>query len=105
MALSERDRRLLEQLESSLHEDDPELDAKMTPTERPPWTVQRLRGAGAMVSMGLLIMVCGVGFGNLWVGVLGFLAMLGGAIYIAPSHSRGPVDRVRPEREHCGDEQ
>ena len=105
MDFSERDRRLIEQLESSLREDDPQLDAKMKLTDRPAWTARRLRVAGVIVSIGLLVMVGGVGFGNIWVGVLGFLAMLGGAICIAPSQPRGSVDRPRLTRDRRGDEQ
>ena len=100
MDFSERERRILEQLESSLHEDDPELDAKMKPTDRSAWTTRRVHVAGVIVSVGLLVMVCGVGFGNIWVGALGFLAMLGGTICIAPSQPRGSVNWPRLTRDH-----
>ena len=88
MGLSKRDRRLLEQLESALHRDDPGLDALMKPADGPTWTARRLHVAGVVVLVGLVVMACGVGLGDVWVGVLGFLAVSAGAAWIASSQDR-----------------
>lgn len=88
MTLSERDRRLLEQLESTLHQEDPGLVALLKPTGRPTWTERDLRVAGVVALVGLVVMACGVGLGDVWVGVLGFLMVLAAAAWIAPSQDR-----------------
>ncbi|MBV9292372.1 MAG: DUF3040 domain-containing protein [Frankiales bacterium] len=104
MPLSEHEQRLLEQIEQALYAEDP----KFAQT----WRVRDLRSlrraralrAGALVFVGLGLLVAGVVIqgGNTVVGVVlgvvGFLAMLGGAWFAMAGRQRQPRPANGPGR-------
>lgn len=88
MPLSEHEQRLLEQMERALYAEDPKFASSL---QRP--SISRAsRGrmvAGAIVTMaGLALLITGVATKLPPVGVIGFLAMLGGVI-VAFTGGRG----------------
>lgn len=80
MPLSEHEQRLLEQMERALYAEDPKFASSL---QRP--SISRAsRGrmvAGAIIAIaGLALLLTGVATKMPWVGVIGFLAMLGGVV-------------------------
>lgn len=80
MPLSEHEQRLLEQMERALYAEDPKFASSL---QRP--SISRAsRGrmvAGAIITIaGLALLITGVATKMPWVGVIGFLAMLGGVV-------------------------
>ncbi|MDD9207664.1 DUF3040 domain-containing protein [Georgenia sp. 10Sc9-8] len=78
MPLSEYEQRVLQQMEQQLRSDDPKL--AHTLAERPRVDIRRLIGGILLVAVGLGLLVGGVASGMTWLGVLGFVAMLGGVM-------------------------
>ena len=80
MPLSEHEQRLLEQMERALYAEDPKFASAL----QRPSIARASRGrmvAGAIVSLvGLALMITGVATKLPVVGVLGFVAMLGGVV-------------------------
>lgn len=76
MALSEEERRHLEELERELTEDDPELARKLAP-----WTLNGVRRtAGLCIVLqwaGLVLLIIGIISQAVLIGVAGFLLMIG----------------------------
>ncbi len=107
MPLSEHEQRLLEQIERALYAEDPKFASSVrggrlrrTPRRR------RVQGIVLFV-LGLVLLVVGVAVQALWlaglpvVSVIGFLAMLGGALLAMTSGSGGktePNDKAEPDR-------
>ena len=95
MPLSEHEQRLLEQIERALYAEDPKFASTVRgkglgkPTRR-----RRLQGAAIFV-VGLVLLVVGVAVRQLWLGnlpvlsIVGFLAMLGGAVLAVTSIGSG----------------
>lgn len=98
MPLSEYEQRMLEQMERQLRSDDPKLaDA-----------LGSRRASGSRVLLGVVVLIAGMGMlvGGValqfyWLGIAGFLAMVGGVlIALAKPRQRGvegaPAGRGRP---------
>jgi len=95
MPLSEHEQRLLEQIERALYAEDPKFASTVRgkglgkPTRR-----RRFQGAAIFV-VGLVLLVVGVAVRQLWLGglpvlsIVGFLAMLGGAVLAVTSIGSG----------------
>lgn len=99
MALSEREQRLLEEMERGLYAS----EADSMPTTRTGKSVPSYRAIviGAILALvGVGLLVGGVATGFIWLGVLGFIAMLGGALYIfSPSNQiDNQTDQPSPTR-------
>lgn len=90
MPLSEYEQRVLHQMEQQLRSDDPHLAESFAPQTG--FSVRRLALGSLLVLIGLSMLLAGVGLSQTWLGVLGFLVMLGGVLYAV---SRRPGDRVR----------
>jgi hypothetical protein len=86
MPLSEYEQRMLQQMEQQLRSDDPRLANTLADRSRP--DVRRLSLGVLLFLLGLGGLVGGVATGYIWLGVLGFLAMLGG-VMLAISGPRG----------------
>ncbi|WP_043503365.1 DUF3040 domain-containing protein [Georgenia sp. SUBG003] len=90
MPLSEYEQRMLQQMEQQLRSDDPKLANTLADKSRP--NVRRLSLGILLFLLGLGGLVGGVATGYNWlgvlVGVLGFLAMLGG-VMLAITGPRG----------------
>lgn len=106
MALSERERQLLEQLEQQLHVEDPTFADTMQ--EEHPRTRPGSGLSGRNLVLGIVVAVLGLGLVLLgvatqliFVGVLGFLVMAGG-VYLATLRRRedgaGPKSSGRTSR-------
>ncbi|MDN5558517.1 MAG: DUF3040 domain-containing protein [Ruaniaceae bacterium] len=79
MPLSEYEQRVLAQMESQLRDADPKLARSLDS----PSTIDLRRlsvGIGIGI-VGLCVLVAGVAISQIWLGVLGFIAMLAGALY------------------------
>ncbi|AZQ76211.1 MAG: DUF3040 domain-containing protein [Flaviflexus sp.] len=80
MALSEYEQKMLEQLEEQLRDEDPKLAESFQPVRQV--SLKRLVLGLFIVVAGLGILVAAVAFSMSWVGIIGFVVMLGGALYI-----------------------
>lgn len=78
MPLSEYEQRVLHQMEQQLRTDDPRLASSLASESR--YSVRRLTIGVLLVILGLTLLVAGVATTLVWLGVLGFLAMLGGVM-------------------------
>lgn len=90
MPLSEHEQRVLEQMEQALHAEDPRLASQLNrpaPSGAGGGLDRRRLALGILVALaGLALVVVGVMASVIWVGALGFLAMvLGGAWAATPA--------------------
>ncbi|MFP5070312.1 DUF3040 domain-containing protein [Pseudonocardia nantongensis] len=96
MPLSEHEQRLLEQIERALYQEDPKFASSVSGGRMSkPARRRRIQGA-LLFLLGLVLLVVGVAVQALWIGdvpvvsIVGFLAMLGGALLAVTSiGSRG----------------
>jgi hypothetical protein len=106
--LSEREQRLLDQIERTLSVEDPKLASVLRGAHRHRSSRLRVIRGVAIFASGLVLLVLGVGItslssttGFLWLSAIGFLLMLGGAVLavvsIGPSRTSGPT---RPGTSH-----
>ena len=79
MSLSDRERKLLAEMEQALSADDPRLSSTLTGTRTFPGRTRTLTGVGALLS-GLAIILGGLISQTVPVGILGFLIALTGLI-------------------------
>ncbi|HXV93683.1 MAG TPA: DUF3040 domain-containing protein [Pseudonocardia sp.] len=91
MPLSEHEQRLLEQIERALYAEDPKFASTVRGGRlRKPTRRRRIQGI-AVFLLGLVMLVLGVAVPSLWLAsipvlsVVGFLAMLGGAVLAVTS--------------------
>ena len=92
MPLSEYEQRMLQQMEQQLRTDDPKLASTLADKPRP--DVRRLSLGALLFLAGLGALVGGVASGQVWLGILGFVAMLGG-VMLAITGPRGGTRRGR----------
>lgn len=89
MPLSEYEQQVLAQMESQLREADPKLARSMD--SQFSVDLRRLSIGVVIATLGLVVLVAGVVTYQIWLGVVGFLAMLAGALY---AMSRGRSTRT-----------
>ncbi|WP_127130850.1 DUF3040 domain-containing protein [Georgenia sp. SYP-B2076] len=99
MPLSEYEQRMLQQMEQQLRSDDPRLASTLA--DKPHANVRRLSLGALLFLLGLGGLVGGVAIPQIWLGVLGFLAMLGG-VMLAMSGPRGGGARGRGAKRSGG---
>lgn len=75
MPLSEHEQRLLDQIERALYAEDPKFASTVRSTDLRTHMRRRLRRAGIVFVIGFVLLVAGVPFNSLWVGVAGFAVM------------------------------
>ncbi|MBB4735444.1 DUF3040 domain-containing protein [Micrococcus cohnii] len=85
MALSERERRVLEDLEQQLSQQDPRLVTRMSDA-RPRVNVRRVVFGSLLVVAGLAAVLVGVSLQSIVVGVLG-VALMGAGLFVATARS------------------
>ena len=92
MPLSEHEQRVLEQMEQALYAEDPRLASTLKSTASSGSGLDRRRVAlGALVAVGgLALVLVGVMSQLIWVGAIGFLAMVLGGAYAATPGRRRP---------------
>lgn len=95
MPLSEHEQRLLDQMERALYAEDPKFATALEGTGLRTYTRRRvyLAVGGFVVGIGLLMGGMVVP-DQIWVSVVGFLVMLGCAVFAVTGWRRGP--RARP---------
>ena len=81
MSLSDRERKLLAEMEQALSADDPRLSSTLTGTRTFPGRTRVLTGVGALL-LGLAIILGGLISQTVPVGILGFLIALSGLITV-----------------------
>ena len=81
MSLSDRERKLLAEMEQALSADDPRLSSTLTGARTYPGRTRVLAGVGALLS-GLAIILGGLISQTVPVGILGFLIALTGLITV-----------------------
>ncbi|MFC7405349.1 DUF3040 domain-containing protein [Georgenia alba] len=93
MPLSEYEQRMLQQMEQQLRSDDPKLANTLADKPRP--SARRLGIGILLLVVGLAGLVGGVATEYVWLGVLGFVAMLAGVMLAitGPRKSRPAVRR------------
>lgn len=94
MPLSEHEQRLFEEIERSLAED-PKFASAVRANDPRSKVRRRLVLAGAMVLVGLGVVVYGAVSKVPVIGVLGFLVMLGAAVFGMQSYRRGQAPELR----------
>ncbi|MBM9433146.1 DUF3040 domain-containing protein [Flaviflexus equikiangi] len=80
MALSEYEQKMLEQLEAQLRDEDPKLAESFQPVRQV--SLKRIVVGIFIVVAGLGLLVAAVATEMSWIGIIGFVVMLGGAMYM-----------------------
>ncbi|MGO1591189.1 MAG: DUF3040 domain-containing protein [Ancrocorticia sp.] len=96
MALSDYERKMLEELEAQLADEDPKFADTLKPEPPEPSTPMRLSirhlVLGLLVAVvGIAVLVVGIAFEIVIVGVAGVVIMFGGFWYITEGFQPGPV--------------
>ncbi|MDE9366778.1 DUF3040 domain-containing protein [Luteipulveratus sp. YIM 133132] len=87
--LSEHEQRLLDQMEQALYDEDPKFASHMVGDPSRHRTRRKLMIGGAVLVIGLVLVVLGVMSQQIWLGGVGFAVMVGGAGYaVTPTHRR-----------------
>ncbi|MGC5583655.1 DUF3040 domain-containing protein [Ornithinimicrobium sp. W1679] len=101
MPLSEHEQRVLQQMEKALYAEDPRLATTLKSTASGPGhgLDRRRLALGVLVAVGgLALVLVGVMSQMIWVGAIGFLAMvLGGAWAATPGHHGPTLTSVGPD--------
>lgn len=81
MALSERERKLLEEMERGLYASEADSVRTSGGTKNVP-TYRAIVVGILLVLAGIGLLIGGAATGYIWLGLIGFVAMLGGVLYI-----------------------
>ncbi len=103
MPLTEREKRILQEIERNLHAEDPDL-AHRTPSRRARYLSQLKLGVAAFV-VGLLILVLFFVTTNPLIGLGAFAAMVTGVVLIAGATTRiasDEIERLQPRERAVG---
>lgn len=87
MPLSEREQKLLEQLEQQLSADDPRFASSMSEVSRVGFSTRNLIIGAVAAAVGLGVLLWGVSAQAIWLGLIG-LAVMAAGIYVATSRPR-----------------
>ena len=86
MPLSEHEQRLLEQMERALYAEDPKFASSLRGKSARSSLRRRVLLAGVGFVLGLVMLMTGLVASIIWVSVVGFLLMLGGAFFAVNSY-------------------
>jgi hypothetical protein len=84
--LSEHEQRLLEQMERALYAEDPKFASSLRGKSARSSLRRRVLLAGVGFVLGLVMLMTGLVASIIWVSVVGFLLMLGGAFFAVNSY-------------------
>ena len=104
MPLSEREQKLLEQLEQQLSADDPRFATSMSETGRAGFSTRHLVFGAVAAVVGLGVLLWGVSAQLIWLGLIG-MAVTAAGIYVAttrPRAQRNPDSTGGPARQPAG---
>ncbi len=88
MPLSEHEQRLLEQIEQALYAEDPKFARTYRSTDLRSHYRARVIRAGVGFVLGIALLLAGVMTKMIWIGVVGFVAMLAAAFFGVASWQR-----------------
>jgi DUF3040 family protein len=89
--LSEHEQRMLEQMERALYAEDPKFATALEAAGMRRHTRRRTFQAILGFLLGIVLLMTGMMVQQIWVSVIGFLAMLGGALLAVTGWRRGPA--------------
>ncbi|MFC4224619.1 DUF3040 domain-containing protein [Lysinibacter cavernae] len=96
MALSEREQRLLDEMERNLYNSESDVVSPSTAAKMRPSYRSLVLGILLAIA-GIIVLLAGVVTQLAWLGVIGFIAMLGGVLFaITPHKSTGDPQRDAP---------
>jgi hypothetical protein len=94
VALSEREQKLLEQMEQALYAEDPRFATRIR-SQQSGRASRRLLGGILGIVVGLGLVVFGVLGQSVWLGALGFALMVGAGVWaFSPAKPKGPTGVV-----------
>ena len=93
MPLSEREQRMLDELEAQLRTEDPRLDTHLRDSRPGGVSVRRVVLGVAIAVAGLAVVLLGVSLQNVIVGVVG-VAVMGAGVYVLTSRGTGDSSGV-----------
>jgi len=103
MPLSEREQRLLDQMEQALYAEDPKFATTLRKSSSRPIDGRRMFLAVLLFAAGMAGLLAGVATSFVWFGVAGFLAMLGGVLLgLASLRPAKPVATTRQNTKAAG---
>ncbi|WP_406287379.1 DUF3040 domain-containing protein [Embleya sp. NBC_00896] len=97
MPLSEHEQRMLEQMERALYAEDPKFATALEAAGMRRHTRRRTVQAILGFLLGIVLLMTGMMVQQIWVSVIGFLAMLGGALLAVTGWRRGPATAAAGE--------
>ncbi|RMI37393.1 DUF3040 domain-containing protein [Streptomyces triticirhizae] len=93
MPLSDREQRVLEEMERALHAEDPKFATTLQGSELRTVTRKRVYQAIAGFVLGIGLLMGGMVAQLIWLSVVGFLIMLGCAVVAVTGWRRAPVQQ------------
>jgi hypothetical protein len=87
MPLSEREQKLLEQLEQQLNAEDPHFATSMSETGTSRFSTSRLVAGAVAAAIGLGVLLWGVSQQAIWLGIIGFVLMAVG-VYVGTARTK-----------------
>ncbi len=93
MPLSEHEQRILEEIEKRLAEEDPQLVKSVSTASVTTLALRRIRWGLAAFVVGFVLLM--LFFINVWVAVMGFLLMLGSALFVYHHLKKAGRDQLR----------
>ncbi|WP_175412369.1 DUF3040 domain-containing protein [Streptomyces sp. TRM64462] len=96
MPLSEHEQRMLEQMERALYAEDPKFATALEGSGLRTYTRRRVYQAVAGFLVGIALLMAGMIFTQIWLGVVGFLVMLGCAVLAITGWRKAPKPGEQP---------
>ncbi|MCG7444068.1 DUF3040 domain-containing protein [Dermabacter vaginalis] len=101
MPLSEKEQRILDELEKQLSSDDPTLAHQFgEPEKSSSFNTRRVALGGGIIVAGLALLIFAVSLPAVWLGVLAFVVMVVGAFVCLSSESPKQIPLDDPRRMH-----
>jgi predicted lipid-binding transport protein (Tim44 family) len=88
--LSEHEQRMLEQMERALYAEDPKFATALEGSGLRTYTRRRVYQAVVGFLVGIALLMSGMVFNQIWIGVVGFLVMLGCAVLAVTGWRKAP---------------
>ncbi|MFE2586770.1 DUF3040 domain-containing protein [Streptomyces sp. NPDC059378] len=96
MPLSEHEQRMLEQMERALYAEDPKFASALEGSGLRTYTRRRVYQAVAGFLVGIALLISGMVAKQVWLGVVGFLVMLGCALLAVTGWRKAPKPGEQP---------
>lgn len=96
MALSEYEQQQLAEMERRLYASEAD-SVQTTPTSTGMPTYRAIVIGALAIIVGIALLVAGAASGQIWLGLLGFVAMLGGVLFIVDPRNRVKINDKSPQ--------